>query len=102
MNMKSYIPKNALRAVEQVLRLGAKKHGGYDWKFRLMTMDGLLEELEHIENHLNAIRGLRLTDRESGLPHAAHVAARALFITSYTLTRLRGKISKRGATGGLK
>lgn len=85
MTRTSLLPTKAALATELVIERGAKKHGMHGWKKRLKNKDMIIAEIEAIERHLNRIRGGHLTDLETGLPHAAHVAARALFLAEMAL-----------------
>ena len=85
MKRKSFLPVKAALATELVIERGAKKHGMFGWRKRLKNPDMVIAEIEAIERHLNAIRGQRLIDNDTGLPHAAHVAARALFLAEMAL-----------------
>lgn len=85
MKARSFLPKKAAMMTSLVIERGAEKHGMDGWKTRLKNPDMIIAEIEAIERHLNAIRGNRLIDRDSMLPHAAHVAARALFLCEMAL-----------------
>ena len=76
------IPLDALRAVLKVLGAGADKYGDHSWETRNPS-----ENIDPMFRHYEAaIRGE--LDEETGLPAAAHLAARALFMTAY---QLRGR-----------
>jgi hypothetical protein len=78
----SLVPLDALRAVIKVLGLGADKHGDFGWLQRDPA-----GEVDSLYRHLEAALKGDL-DEESGLPAAAHLAARALILTAM---RLRGR-----------
>lgn len=58
--------------VSQVMKLGAKKYGPYNWRDKKVRQTVYLEA---IERHLLALRDGEDLDPESGKPHEAHIAA---------------------------
>lgn len=67
----------ALALVSQVLDFGAEKYGENNWR-KGIHIDKLLDA---IERHTMAMKGGEVVDRETGLPHAAHIMTEAMFIT---------------------
>lgn len=55
-----------------VMGLGAQKYGPYNWREHPVR---LTVYLEAAQRHLLAVQDGQDTDMESGMPHAAHVAA---------------------------
>lgn len=75
------IPPDALSAMVHVLTFGADKYGDRNWE-RGMSWGRLIGAAHR---HLNAIQRGEDLDKETGLPHAAHLACCAFFLTSYYL-----------------
>jgi len=69
------IPVDAKWLVAQVFEHGADKHAPFGWEDPALTIE---EQLQAIERHLDRRKAGEMTDSESGLPHLAHLAARAL------------------------
>jgi hypothetical protein len=82
----SLVPVGALRAVVQVLTLGAAKHGdrGYE------SGDLRDEYLDALFRHLEDYRAGEWLDNESTWPHLAHVGANALILLALEM-RVRTK-----------
>lgn len=85
------LPFIAVEDVVKVLMLGAKKYGEYNWR-------GLNNQQHRIQaaifRHMSEIMKGNIIDDESGLPHSAHVACNALFLTyfQHTKTKPIGKL----------
>ena len=78
----SLLPWLALKEVVKVLEFGAKKYSVNNWQ--------KIEPQRYKDaamRHLVAILEGKWLDEESQLPHAAHLAANALFITWFDLQR---------------
>lgn len=71
----SLIPWDALEEVVRVLEHGARKYGAHNW--RLVAPERYREALLR---HVAAWAQGGVIDRDSGLPHLAHVAANAFFL----------------------
>lgn len=71
----SLIPSMALWIVGMVMTIGAKKYERDNWKKleRHRILDALLR-------HIYADMSGEFLDKETGLPHTAHVAANALML----------------------
>lgn len=76
------LPLAALEEVAKVMTFGANKYADNGWK-------GLPEATNRytgaLLRHLTAIQRGELNDPESGLPHIAHVACNAMFLTHFHL-----------------
>lgn len=59
------------------MRNGAEKYGPYNWRDKKVKITIYLDA---IERHLLALRDGENQDRESGLPHLAHIIASASII----------------------
>jgi len=71
------IPPVGENLVAQVLASGAAKYGPWNWRaidIRESVYIGA------IKRHANAMNSGEWFDRESGLPHAAHIAATAMIL----------------------
>lgn len=66
-----------LKSIAEILTFGAKKYSADSWKY----VPNAAERYEDaMDRHLNAWKSGELTDKESGLPHLAHVACNCLFL----------------------
>lgn len=70
------IPHGALRQVARVYTFGAEKHGEGMWKREIKWS----KQLGSIFRHIFAFAGGEDYDKESGLHHLAHAAARILLL----------------------
>ena len=78
------LPFEALEAVAEVLTYGARKYSDNGWQ----TVEGKERRyLAALLRHLAARERGEARDRESGLLHAAHMAANALFILWFELQK---------------
>lgn len=94
------IPENAIREVEKVLQVGARKHGEWDW---LEYPRPYSHHADHLLAHMEAWLKGEDKEEESGYSHLSHVVCRALFLIALqnigyvagddraTLYRKRGK-----------
>jgi hypothetical protein len=71
------LPPVALRNTAWVLKLGADKYGAWNWE-----RDGIILDtyIGAILRHLMAMHDGEWLDGESGLPHAAHIAASGMIL----------------------
>jgi len=76
------LPLAALEAVAAVMTFGAAKYADDGWK---SLPDGENRYTGAMLRHLTAIQEGELVDDESGLPHIAHVACNALFLTHFEI-----------------
>jgi hypothetical protein len=68
--------------VAKVLTFGCKKYADNSWQ----QLDEAVRRYNGaIDRHLNAARLGEVKDKDSGLPHMAHVACNALFLLWFTL-----------------
>ena len=79
------LPFEALEAVAEVLTHGARKYSDYGWQ----SMEGgeRWRYLAAMLRHLAARERGEMRDPESGLLHAAHMAADALFILWFEIQK---------------
>lgn len=75
------LPFDALRSVAEVLTVGAKKYAPRNWERGMLWSKCVGCLMRHL---VSRMMGERL-DKESGLPHLAHVAVNALFLLTYEL-----------------
>jgi uncharacterized HAD superfamily protein len=75
----SLLPTHALEETIRVMMYGSKKYDKNNWK-RGLSWTSIID---CIERHLSAIKKGEDFDPESGLLHASHVVANALFLTEY-------------------
>lgn len=78
------IPADALRAVAQVMTMGAAKYGERNFERGMLWSKALGPLLRHV----NARQLGEKYDKESGLPHLAHAACNVLFLLAYELRGL--------------
>lgn len=80
----SLLPFAALKEVGNVLLMGEKKYGSWNW------VKGM--KWSRVENsmlrHYEAYQSGEEHDKESGLLHTAHMACNALFLLTYQLLDL--------------
>ena len=69
------IPVDGKWLVAQVFEHGADKHAPFGWEDESITVE---DQVQAMERHLDRWKAGEGVDAESGLPHLAHVAARAL------------------------
>lgn len=74
------IPWNSIDEVMKVMTFGANKYTPGGWK---TVPDGLARYEAALIRHLSAYKQGEEIDKESGLPHLAHMACNALFMLSY-------------------
>ena len=82
------LPFEALEAVAEVLTHGARKYSDIGWQ---TVENGERRYLAALLRHLAARERGEMTDPESGLLHAAHMAADALFILWFELQKEKEK-----------
>ena len=78
------LPFEALEAVAEVLTFGAEKYADNNWQ---TIENGERRHLAALLRHLAARERGEMTDRESKLLHAAHVATNALFILWFEIQK---------------
>ena len=72
------VPPEALKALAEVLTLGAIKYPAIDnWKF---VDNAKSRYTSALMRHLEAWRAGEINDPESGLPHLSHVICNAAFL----------------------
>lgn len=76
------IPPGCLLEVLKVLEMGAQKYGEWNWTKGL----SYLSVCDSLERHALAFRSGEDKDQESGLYHAAHIIANALFLLYFQIT----------------
>ena len=78
------LPFEALEAVAEVLTRGTRKYSDNGWQ---TVENGERRYLGAMLRHLAARERGEMTDPESGLLHAAHMAADALFILWFEIQK---------------
>tara|TARA_R110000850_G_scaffold148827_3_gene271127 strand:- start:3126 stop:3572 length:447 start_codon:yes stop_codon:yes gene_type:complete len=78
------LPLAALEQVAAVMTFGANKYADNGWK-QLANADSRYTGA--LLRHLTAIQGGEVLDPESGLPHIAHVACNAIFLTHFEVNK---------------
>ncbi len=89
------LPWDAMEEVARIFTTGAFKYSPRNWENGMAwsrPWDALLR-------HSTAMWRGEDIDPDSGQPHAAHVAANALFLTAYTLRSEHGKYDDRPPGG---
>ena len=71
------IPPIAEIYTSEVLRHGADKYGAWNWRRERIGMTAYLSAMRR---HINAVIAGEDIDRDSGLPHLAHVMATAAIV----------------------
>lgn len=71
------LPATAIDELAKVLTMGAEKYAAHNWRH---VEDGKQRYLAAALRHAFAIVGGEELDKESGLPHAAHLMANAAFL----------------------
>lgn len=84
------IPPQSLRAVVDVFTFGARKYDAHNW----MKGINYSRLLAAIHRHLSAIEMGEDIDKESKLPHAAHITA-SLFMLMYFQHTQRDELDDR-------
>jgi hypothetical protein len=74
------LPLGSLQEVAKVMTFGANKYAENGWKSLPRAEDRYTGALLR---HLTSIQSGEDVDPESGLPHIAHVACNALFLTYF-------------------
>lgn len=82
----SLIPPAPLEEIAKVLTMGAEKYGDRNWE-KGMKWTRCVDSLER---HLNAWKSGENLDKESGLPHLAHVCVNSMFLLQYEKTYPQG------------
>lgn len=83
----SLVPFEALEGMVRVLEFGAKKYSRDNW--RTGTGFKYTRVINSLMRHLfSYMRGEDL-DKESGLPHIAHIQCNALFLAYYALNKAK-------------
>ena len=77
----SIIPYDPMTEVAKVLMFGAEKYSRNNWR-KGLTYTSIIDSMER---HIGAIKNGEDFDEESGLYHAAHVAANAIFFIQYMM-----------------
>lgn len=80
------LPLDALEQVAAVMTFGANKYADNGWK-SLPDADGRYTGA--LLRHLTAIQSGEVNDPESGLPHIAHVACNAIFLTYFEVNNVK-------------
>jgi hypothetical protein len=83
----SLLPKGALEAIVQVLEHGATKYAPNNWQLVDNAEDRYYDALMR---HLAWYRSGESFDRDSGLPHLAHVMCNAAFLLWFEQQRCKG------------
>jgi hypothetical protein len=78
------LPLKALEAIAAVMTFGANKYADNGWK-SLEDAEGRYTGA--LLRHLTAIQAGEVNDPESGLPHIAHVACNAVFLTHFEVNK---------------
>lgn len=73
----SLLPFDALEIIARVMEFGALKYGRDNWR----NVEAVRYE-DAMLRHFAAIQRGEFADPESGLPHAAHMACCAIFLTA--------------------
>jgi hypothetical protein len=76
------IPPNVLEKIAKILTEGAIKHGDYDWQKQ--DVDDFINSAYR---HLVARHSGQVLDDDTGDPHAAHLAANAIFIAWHDMQK---------------
>jgi len=84
------LPFNALGEIAKVMQYGCKKYGEGNWK---LVKPGKERYLAAILRHYAAIQDGEKNDSESGLLHAAHLAASAIFVVCRPFDQIAPSIS---------
>jgi hypothetical protein len=71
------LPFDALAEIGKVLTFGAKKYSDNSWQ---NLENGQARYSAAMLRHYAAIQSGEIIDKESGLPHAAHMATNAMFL----------------------
>jgi hypothetical protein len=90
----SLIPPGALIEVLKVLEMGAQKYSPWNWTKGL----NYLSVCDSLDRHVLAFKGGEDKDPESGLYHAAHIIANALFLLHFLQTN-RTELDDRSVYG---
>lgn len=75
----SLIPPETQEGLARVLEFGLKKYSQWNWQKGLPVID----MIDALKRHAARIEKGELLDKESGLPHADHMQANAMFISWY-------------------
>lgn len=78
----SLIPVEATRGIAQVLTFGANKYAPNSWQLVPNAQERYLDALMR---HLDDYRSGELIDKESSLPHLAHILCNASFLLYFQL-----------------
>lgn len=81
------IDPSALEGLASVLTMGAEKYDDDNWK---KVPEAEKRYYSALIRHLEARRLGELIDSESGLPHAAHVMANAMFLFHFDMEDING------------
>lgn len=77
-----------LKSIAEILTFGAKKYAADSWK----CVPNAEERYEDaMDRHLNAWKSGEIRDKESGLPHLAHVACNCLFLMWFGDNKKKGR-----------
>ena len=71
------IPSKCLEMIARIFTFGAEKYGENNWQ-KLVDFDK--RYYSALERHIQSRRQGETFDKESGLPHSAHVAVNAIFL----------------------
>lgn len=89
----SLLPMDAVELVIRVLEHGARLHAEENWK----KVDGAeVRYRDAIFRHAAKIQLGEALDADSGLPHAAHIACNALFLTWFHIRMSHGNVAQKG------
>jgi len=83
----SLLPMNAITEVAKVMTFGAKKYAPNGWK----SLEDTNRYVDALLRHIAALDMGETLDPETGLPHIAHVACNALFLTHFHLEENNGQ-----------
>ena len=78
------LPLSAIQEVAAVMTFGAAKYADDGWR-TLPNAEGRYTGA--LLRHMVAIQSGEELDPESGLPHIAHVACNAMFLTHFQITK---------------
>ena len=71
------IPRNGLRLVSEVFKHGSEKYGVFNWRIDAIHLSDYFNAMMR---HALAINAGEFRDPDSGIEHAAHIAAGAMII----------------------
>ena len=87
----SLLPRHALEEEAKVWMFGAEKYGRDNWK-KLWGDNTVRICSASLLRHAHAIASGELFDKESGLPHAAHIRCNAAMIIEYQMQQKESEV----------